>query len=1064
MTVAPQLATLPLTAAQQGLLVVHGSVPVPHLYNVVAELELDPALAPADLGPALRAVLAVQPALRLAVRERPTPHAELGTVPDEAPLRVVPTDADGFDRRRAELLEQLGGHAFDLERPPLLRAVLLHTVDRSRSTLLLVVHHLVFDGFSLRQFVRDLTSAVRADLDVDRVRVARERALCRELAAQLSAADEEHVERTAAELADRLRAAPATVLHPRPNRPATTAFTGARREIRLSPERSRALGEVCAALGVSPFVFFSALYAALLARHSGNTSVVFGSPVLARRTLGSLDLCGFFVNTLPLVVDVDFDQRFDVFVTETVRAETDRVKSSAAVSFDRVVRLVAPDRSTNRNPVFSCMLAMQDATETQPGPAVLRVREHGNGTAKFDLWLGVTPGPDGWLLELEHDRELLPEPLVSALADSLTGLLEKAVERPGTVLAELFEDASSAQSRAHDGFWRRPAHPDLRRWVRAGLARRPEATAVEEDGRRVTYGELEELVRSAAAGLARRAVGPGTVVGLTTVTLVDTVVAVLAVLERHAVFLPLDLTLPGERLAYMTGKAGCRLVVGRGAVDGARVVALSELTAAGDADTPPAGGAATGDGTSTVRTGTGTGDGSDGVYIMFTSGSTGRPKGVLMGNGPLVNLTAWQLDALDMDERTRFLQYAPLGFDVSFQEIVPTLVAGGTLVSREPADRRDLPAVLARVSALRITHVYLPVAALRPFTQAAQDAGDALPQLRHLCVSGEQLLLDDGIRRFLADRPHISLVNLYGPTETHAVTTHRLTGAGPWPNHVPIGRPITHTTAHVVDATGHLAPLGVPGELHLGGACPAHGYVGDPARTAERFLPDPRGDRDDARMYRTGDQVLRDEQGTLLFLGRDDDQVKIRGYRVELGELETAAAAHPDVRLAVAAVLGEGADRQLALFFVPQDGRSPLPDDVRRQVADAVPGYMAPSRVFEVACVPLTRNGKVDRPALLKEAEKAVREEAATGGGTVTTAQDPLEAWLQHLWGELLGRADVPVDRSLLDYGAHSLNVMTARAAIEERHGVQIPVLDFFLDPTIRAQAGWITRSRDGAR
>ncbi|MET8944517.1 amino acid adenylation domain-containing protein [Streptomyces sp. NPDC004542] len=1051
MTVAPQLATLPLTAAQQGLLVVHGTVPVPHLYNVVAELELDPALGPGAIRSALTTVLAVQPALRLAVRTRPTPHAELGAVPDEPPLRVASTDAGRFARRRAELLAELGGHAFDLERPPLLRAALLRTGDGSRSTLLLVVHHLVFDGFSLRQFVRDLTSAVRGELDVDRVRVARERALCRELAAQLSAAGEEHVERAAAELAERLRAVPATVLHPRPNRPAATAFTGARREIRLSPERSRALDELCSALGVSPFVLFSAAYAALLARHSATSPVVFGSPVLARRTLGSLDLCGFFVNTLPLVVDVPWDQRFDVFVKETVQAEADRVKSNAALSFDRVVRLVEPDRSTNRNPVFSCMLALQDATGTEPGSVVRRVREHGNGTAKFDLWLGVTPGPDGWLLELEHDRELLPEPLVRALADSLTGLLARAVERPGTVLAELFEDASLAESHAHDGYWRRPPHRGLRRWVRAGLARRPDASAVEEDGRRVTYGELDALVRRAAAGLARHGVGPGTVVGLTTPTLVDTVVAVLAALDRRAVFLPLDLTLPGERLAYMTEKAGCRLVVGRGAVDGARVVALDELTGPGAGDPPretePAG----------------DGDGTDGVYIMFTSGSTGRPKGVLMGDGPLVNLTAWQLDALEMDERTRFLQYAPLGFDVSFQEILPTLVAGGTLVSREPADRRDLPAVLARVSALAVTHVYLPVAALGPFTRAAQDAGDDLPRLRHLCVSGEQLLLDDGIRRFFADRPHITLVNLYGPTETHAVTTHRLTaGAGRWPAHVPIGRPITHVTAHVVDGTGHLAPLGVPGELYLGGACPARGYVNDPERTAERFLPDPRGGRDDARMYRTGDQVLRDEHGTLVFLGRDDDQVKIRGYRVELGELETAAAAHPDVRLAVAAVLGDGAGRQLVLFFVPEDGRSPRPEDVRRRVADAVPGYMVPARVFAVASVPLTRNGKVDRPALLREAEQAVREEARSNDGAVTTAEDTLQAWLQEMWGQLLGRADVPVDRSLLEYGAHSLNVMTARALIEERQGVQIPLLDFFRDPTIRAQAEWIAQARGG--
>ncbi|MGK5543245.1 non-ribosomal peptide synthetase [Streptomyces sp. URMC 127] len=1049
MTVTPQLATLPLTAAQQGLLVVHRTVPVPHLYNVVAELDLDPALTPDQLGTALTAVLAVQPALRLGIHERPTPHATLGPVPDHAPLRTETTGTAHFAARRTELLAELGATVFDLTQPPLLSAVLLHTDDRSRATLLLVVHHLVFDGFSLRQLVRDLDAALRGDLDTGSVRAARERALQRELTAQLAAADGDDVEQAAAGLAERLRAVPATVLNPRPNRPTGTGFTGARREIRLTPETSKALDDLCASLGVSPFVFFSAAYAALLARHSANASVVFGTPVMARRTLGSFDLCGFFVNTLPLIVDVAWDQRFDAFVQETVQSEADRVKGNAGVSFDRIVRHADPDRTTNRNPVFSCMLAMQDATGAEPGSPVRRVREHGNGTAKFDLWLGVTPGPDGWLLELEHDRELLPGPLAAALADSLTTLLARAVERPGSVLADLFDDASPADSHAHDGFWRRPPHPDLHRWVQDGMSRRPDAIAVEEDGRSVTYGELAALVRSAAAGLARRGAGPGTVVGLTTPTLVDTVVAVLATLARRAVFLPLDLTLPADRLAYMTGKAGCRLVIGRGRVDGAEVVALPELTAA-DGQTAP----------DSSPDGEGTAE--DGVYIMFTSGSTGRPKGVLMHNGPLVNLTAWQLGALEMGEDTRFLQYAPLGFDVSFQEILPTLVAGGTLVSREPADRRDLPAVLARVRAHRVSHVYLPVAALRPFTRAAQDSGDDLPHLRYLCVSGEQLLLDDGIRRFFADRPHIRLVNLYGPTETHAVTTHRLTAdIQPWPSHVPIGRPITHVSAHVVDVTGHLAPRGVPGELYLGGACPAQGYVNDPGRTGERFLPDPRAERDDARMYRTGDQVLRDEHGTLVFLGRDDDQVKIRGYRVELGELETAAAAHPGVRLAVAAVLGDGADRQLVLFFVPEAGGGPQPDDVRRHVSGAVPGYMVPSRVFAVESVPTTRNGKVDRTTLLKDAEQAIREEAArTGTGAVTTTDDPLQAWLQELWAGLLGRADVPLDRSLLAYGAHSLNVMTARAAIEEEHGVQIPVLDFFRDPTIRAQAAWISKAR----
>ncbi|WP_353940571.1 amino acid adenylation domain-containing protein [Streptomyces sp. HUAS MG91] len=1043
MTIAPQVptATLPLTAAQKGLLVVHRTVPVPHLYNVVAELELDPALTPAALATALTDVLAVQPALRLAIREGADPHAVLGDVPSDAPLHHVTTPAAEFDRRRAELLAELGDTAFDLTRSPLLRTVLLRTADGTRSALLLVVHHLVFDGFSLRQFVRDLTASAQGTLDVETVRTARERALRRELDAQLNAADDDETERAAKTLADRLRATPATVLNPRPNRPVTTDFTGTRREIRLSPRQSADLDGLCATLGVSPFVLFSAVYAAVLARHSANTSVVFGSPVMARRTLGSFDLCGFFVNTLPLIVDVPWDAPFDVFVKETVQAEAGRARADAAVSFDRIVRHVDPDRSTNRNPVFSCMLALQDATDAEPGSAVRRVREHGNGTAKFDLWLGVTPGPEGWSLELESDRELLPEPLADALAASLRGVLDRAVEQPGRTVADLFADASAEDSHDHDGYRRRLTRPDLYSAVRAAAAERPGQVAVQEDDRRLTYAELDRLAAAGAAALAARGVARGTVVGLTTTTLVDTVVTVLAVLARGAVFLPLDLGLPADRLTYMTGKADCRLVVGDDPVEGVDLLTPAELTA-GPVDTAPDEAAATG--------------ASDGVYIMFTSGSTGRPKGVLMNSGPLMNLTEWQLDALDMDERTRFLQYAPLGFDVSFQEILPTLVAGGTLVSREPADRRDLPAVVERVRAHRVTHVYLPVAALPAFVRAAQDTGDDLPHLSHVCVSGEQLLLDDRVRRFFADRPHLTLVNLYGPTETHAVTTHRLTADNrPWPSHVPIGRPITDVAAHIVDTTGHLAPRGVPGELYLAGACPALGYVNDPVRTAERFLPDPYADDERARMYRTGDQVLRDESGALLFLGRDDDQVKIRGYRVELGELESAAASHPDVARAVGVVHGEGHERRLALFFRPEDGRSPDPDGIRAHVAATLPGYMVPARVFPLDTVPTTRNGKVDRTALAARAEQALADETRSAPA-VTTTDDPLVAALQRMWAKLLGIAEVPVDRSLLEYGAHSLTVMAAGARIEEEYGVQIPILDFFRDPTVRAQAAWI--------
>ncbi|MFC6093983.1 non-ribosomal peptide synthetase [Saccharothrix lopnurensis] len=1024
------ISAAPVTESQLGLLVVHRSVPVGNLYTVLVELRLDPDRSAAEVRAALTAVLNAQPALRLAFRELPEPAAWLREpfTEQEVPLRHVPVDRD-FGARTGRALAELAAEGFDPGEAPLLRAVHLSSTSGDASTLLLSVHHTVFDGYSLQPLVRDLDAALAGTLDVAAVRPVRERALRRELDAQVRAAAEAATEERAEAIAARLRGTAPVVLYPRPHRPTTTDFRGARRELPLSAAASAAVDRAITALGVTPFTFFSAVWSAVLARHGGTDRVTFGSPLMARRTLASHDLCGFFVNTLPLVVDVDWDRAFAEHARTAVDREVDAVRRAVTVPFGRVVRHADPDRDGARNPLFSAMLAMQDSTATPPGSAVRAVREHGTGTAKFDLWLGVTPTPDGWVLELEHDLDLLPEPIAGAVEDSLRLALDRAAADPSTPLRDLFDDASAREARHTDGFRREPPCADLDGWLARVAARRPDAVAVEEEGRALTYAELGREVAAVAAGLRGRGVAPGRVVGLTTTTLVDTVVAVLAVLRLRATFLPLDPALPAERLAYVVGRADCRIAVG-GGDPGVPVFPVAELrdTAAGAGDP-------------------GAPSEEDGVYVMFTSGSTGNPKGVLMHNRPLVNLTAWQLDALDMDEGTRFLQYAPLGFDVSFQEIVPTLAAGGTVVSRDPADRRDLPAVARRVLDAAVTHVYLPVAALRPFVQAAE--GLEFGHLRYVCVSGEQLVLDDVVREFFARHPGVRLVNLYGPTETHAVTTHRLSAEDPhWPAHVPIGVPLTGVTAQVVDRTGHLAPRGVAGELLLGGDCPALGYVGEPGRTAERFVPDPRG----TTRYRTGDQVLWDADGVLVFLGRDDHQVKIRGHRVELGEVEVVAQRHPGVRRAVAVARGDGADRHLVLFV---QGDVPDPEALRRRLADALPPYMVPLRTFTAAEVPLTGNGKVDRAALLRRADAAADERGPDRGGR-TTPDDPLEAELQALWAELLDHPAPPLDRSLLEVGAHSLTVLLALGRVEQEHGVRVPFLDFFRAPTVSALAALV--------
>ena len=1059
-------AVFALTEAQLGLLINARLTGNARQYNVMAECELEPAYSADDLRGALAGLLAVQPALRLGLHELPAPHGRLiePPLPQDVPLSsLAAASAEEFQALRAREAERLGRHDFDLSEAPLVRFAHVSGAGIGRSALLVCVHHTVFDGFSLESFVRDLNALLAGDTDVDALRASRERALRKELEAQVAAAGGAAVDAAVDGWVERLRATPAGVLYPRPGRPVDTAFDGVRRELPLGRDDCAAVDDACRELGGSSFTFFSAVFAAVVARHTSAASALLGAPVLSRRTIGSFELCGLFVNTLPLVLELDWEQPFADFASQTVARETAAVKRDAQVPWMKIVRRLRPDRSSSRNAVFSCMIAMQDATTVEPGKPVLAVREHGNGSAKLDLWLGVTPTPRGWLLELEYDRRILPEAVADGIQASLLQAVRCAARRPSTALRELFQDASARWSTATDGHYRQPPAATLNAWLELACRSYGAALAVDDGQQRLDYTAMDARVARAAGGLRALAVGRGDVVGLTTDQLAETIVAMLALMRIGAAYLPLDLSLPAERLAYMAARAGCRLVIGGGVVHGARTVSLGELSAGapGAPGTPGTPGTRGGRGEVAADGEAAAGGDPAPIYVMFTSGSTGAPKGVLMGDRPLRNLTAWQVDAMGLGPDTRFLQYAPLGFDVSFQEIVPTLVAGGAVVSRGPADRRDLAAVVRRVQDAGVTHVYLPVAALRAFAHSAAEAGIGFERLRFVCVSGEQLVLDSRTREFFSKRPHLRLLNLYGPTETHAVTTHLLAGAGAWPTHVPIGRPITGVSSQVVDRTGHLAPPGVVGELLLGDRCPAEGYINDPEQTAARFVPDPHGGGERPLRYRTGDQVLWDERGALIFLGRHDDQIKIRGYRVELGEIESAALESLAVRHAVAAVRGDGSERHLLLFVVPARGAAtPGTDQCRRALAATLPPYMLPRTVLTVDAVPKTINGKVDRARLLADADRLLAEQRRSTAQRAAPQRDPTLRWLEELWCAQLGRERIDPDESLLDLGAHSLMALAVVATIEQRHGTRVPLLDFFRSPTLRFLAGHIGEGR----
>lgn len=1030
-------SSLPVTDSQMGLLIMDRWLPRPEIYNQVVQLDVVPTTSYEEAKRALSALVAAQPALRQVFQFTPEMTVRLAEPPAPALLDVerVEVAPAEFESATAALVERLARQPLELAVGPAYRFGHVRTTDGvTAATIVMCLHHVVFDGMSLGPLARDLDAALTG-VDIGARRAAREEVFHHELSAQVRASAPDRVAERVRPWAERLRQVPPLDLAHRPHAPARPQFRGTRATWLLDEHTAGMLDDTCKALAITPFVLLTGIFGAVVARQGGVSTVLIGSPIGARRTVGAFDLCGFFVNTLPITVDVAWDSRVDRYLTESVRSAVDFCRSSAHVPFNQIVAEVQPDRVDSRNPLFSCMLAMQDTHDGQFEGAVTAVSEPATGGAKFDLWLGATRTGGTWLIELEHDVGIISAAVADGILGSLRTALSGALEDPSRSVADLFVDHPVAPPPAYP-----LRYPTVYDAVEAAAKRTPDAVAVEEDERRLTYRELMAAAERVAGGLVRLGVVPGDTVAVATEQLGDTISVIMGVLRCGATFVPLDPVLPVERLATMARLAECRLAVGEAiALPELRTVAPGSLVG-GDALTT----------TTDAR--------SLPVYAIFTSGSTGVPKGVLMGQRPLMNLAAWQIAHLRHDGGTRFFQYAPLTFDVFYQEMLPPLMVGGTVVARQPVDRRDFPALVRRVAKTQVTHLFLPAAALRPFVVSALNAGTALPDLRYVCVSGEQLVVDDNIRRFFAGLEDCTLVNLYGPTETNAVTAHELAGdVRRWPTHVPIGRPMPGVVPYVVDQAGHLAPPGVPGELFLGGECLADGYLHAPDRTAAAFLPDRFGAAPGARMYRTGDLVVRDEDGVLVYLGRRDTQVKIRGHRVELGEIETVANGVAGVREAVAIARRAGSDVELVLFVRPEEGRRVDHAEVRSRIAAALPAYMSPAWIFDLDRVPTSATGKTDRTALAAQADIQI---AAAAAATPETAAprylDDTERELAEVWAGVLGVGTVAPEASLVELGAHSLKVFAAVAEIEQRFGWSVDIVDFFRNPTVAALAASI--------
>jgi len=579
------------------------------------------------------------------------------------------------------------------------------------------------------------------------------------------------------------------------------------------------------------------------------------------------------------------------------------------------------------------------------------------------------------------------------------------------------------------------------------VRRTPAAVAVTFEGRSLTYRELYARAMGLAQKLRAAGVGRDVPVGICLDRSLDLTVAVLAVLQAGGAYVPLDPSLPAERLKMICEDARLALAISRDSVKVSRdlpipaIINIADLplTSAAEPEYLPC-----------------PAQPEDLAYILYTSGSTGRPKGVAMPHRALVNLILWQRASLGLEPGQRTLQFASLGFDVSFQEIFGTWCAGGTLVLISEETRRDFGRLLRLLVEESVQRVFLPFVALQHLAEAAAGRNLFPAALVEAITAGEQLKTTPALRQFFMNLPNCRLWNHYGPTECHVVTSYRLPDdVNAWPELPPIGRAIDNTSAYLFDPWGQPVPVGVPGEIYLGGACVARGYFNRPDLTDERFVPHSFCPHSQDRLYRTGDYGRWNEAGELEFLGRRDEQIKIRGYRVELGDIEAALRQLPGVRAAVAALRNDrGEHGYLVGYLVLNEQADFSPDAFRSELERVLPNYMIPARFCRLETLPLNSNGKVDRRAL-------PAPQLEVPSPSAEPARNYAETRMLRVWSRVLRQSGLRPTDNYFDLGGDSLVAAQLFSEIEAEFGFVFSLSELLNRPTPRQLTELVEQAAD---
>jgi amino acid adenylation domain-containing protein len=1064
---APRDRPPPLSFSQERLWFLDELDPGVPIYNLYGSNEFRKPLDVEALQRAFTEVVRRHEILRTTFQGVEGIAVQIIAPPSPFPLPVI--DLSGLPpperAKEANRLEVEEARApFDLRKGPLLRAKLVRFQD-SHHRLLFSIHHIIMDDWSRKLFDQELDTlytafSQRLPSPLPELPIQYADFVVWQRGWLQGRVLESYVDYWA----DQLKGDLPTLDLPT-DRPRGQSSRGAEGKFTISRSLSRAIKALSDREGVTPFMTFIAAYSALLSRYTGQEDIIIGSPIADRNQPETTHLIGFLLNTLVLRTNLSGDPTFREFLRQ-VREVCLGAHAHQEVPYEALLQRLHPNRNLSGSPLFQTMFVLLNSPaitrsskglwgegEANVGATKANLPDdmgepfkagRNNGTSKFDLSFVVVEEKQSFHGITEYNTDLFDHTTIASLVERLQTLMQSAVARPEQRISELLlmteaerrellEDRSGRKEEFSEG-------PCIQHLFEARAERSPETIAVEFDGKSLSYAELNSRANQWGRFLQKLGAGPEAMVGIFLERSLEMLLAMLGTLKAGATYVPLDPSYPQKRLALMMEDVQVKVLLTRQHL----LASLPEHSASTVCvDTMFEEIAA-----ESGKNFTGQACGESLVCVLYTSGSTGIPKGVMIRQKALVNYALTAIRDFRLVEGDRVLQFASAGFDTSLEEIYPCLAQGATLVLRPDQMLDSVAVFLSNCRQMRLTVLDLPTAYWHEIISRL-EMEEMPPTLRLIIIGGERVLPEKFVvwQKFLANS--LALVNTYGPTEgTIAVTRCELPGVaveGSAGREVPIGWPVENSKIYVLDRSMRPAPVGVPGELYIGGTVLARGYLNRPDLTAAKFVPDPFSDQSGARLYKTGDLARFLSNGSLEYRGRTDHQFKIRGYRIEPGEIEGALAKNEAVKdVVLLAREDDPGTKQLVAYIVLREGTDITASELRNFLKPTLPEYTLPSAFVFIKKLPLNSNGKIDRHALPKpDRSRADFKGELVGPRTAT------EEIVMSIWGAILRIDRIGVHENFFEMGGHSLLATQVVSRISDTFHIDMRLRRLFELPTI---------------